>query len=187
MQIKPTAIPDVILVTPKRLGDHRGYFVETYHAARFREAGIVADFLQDNQSLSAAAGTVRGLHFQIPPVPQAKLVRVLQGAIYDVAVDIRIGSPTFGQWVGETLTAEHGEQLFLPHGFAHGFCTLANETIVAYKVDNYYSAAHDAGISFADPALGINWPISPEKVVISDKDGNLPVLADFASPFRYGM
>jgi dTDP-4-dehydrorhamnose 3,5-epimerase len=178
------AIPEVVLVVPNRHGDHRGYFTETYVKYRFAEQGITADFVQDNESLSSPKGTLRGLHFQVPPRAQAKLVRVLAGAIFDVAVDIRQGSPSFGSWVGATLTAEGGEQLYVPHGFAHGFCTLAPDTRVAYKVDDYYAKAEEGGLIWNDPDIAIAWPLEGEPV-LSDKDRLLPSLKDYISPFTY--
>lgn len=178
-------IPGVVLVSPQRFGDARGYFSETYSLPVYAANGIEPDFMQDNESLSVIPGTVRGLHFQSPPFSQAKLVRVLRGAIYDVAVDIRKGSPTYGRSVGARLTAEHGEQLFVPSGFAHAFCTLEPDTQVAYKVDARYSREHDGGILWNDPDLGIQWPIAEEEAVLSDKDRVLPRLKDFDSPFKY--
>lgn len=186
MQVRQTALEGVVVITPKRHGDSRGYFVETYNAQAFAAAGIEAVFVQDNQSLSARRGTIRGLHFQRPPSPQAKLVRVLQGAVFDVAVDIRAGSPTFGRWVGETLTAEAGEQLFVPRGFAHGFCTLTDDAIIAYKVDGLFDAACDAGVHWADPDIGVRWPVEPAEAVLSDKDRALPRLVEIGAPFRHG-
>ncbi len=181
----PLALPEVILVTPRRFGDGRGYFCETYVKPRFEAAGIRADFIQDNESLSATPGTVRGLHMQAPPFAQAKLVRVLKGAIFDVAVDVRKGSPTYGQWVGATLTAEKGEQLFVPQGFAHGFATLAPDTHVAYKVDGLYDRDSERGIVWNDPDLAIDWGIDGDAAVLSDKDKVLPRFKDFDSPFTF--
>ena len=182
--VAPTAIPDVIMLTPRRFGDGRGWFAETYSTRSFAPAlgGIV--FVQDNQAFSAARGTLRGLHFQRPPQAQAKLVRVLKGSIFDVTVDLRAGSPTYGRWVGVALTAERGEQLFVPHGFAHGYCTLEPDTEVAYKVDGFYAPDSDAGLAWDDPTLAIDWPISPHEAILSDKDRRLPAFKDFASPFR---
>ena len=177
------AIPELIKLVPRRFGDERGYFVETYNAREFAAAGIAAIFIQDNQSLSAEAGTVRGLHLQVPPHPQAKLIRVLRGSIMDVAVDLRRSSPTYGRWCGTTLTASGGEQLFVPRGFAHGFCTLEADTEVAYKVDEYYAPDCEAGILWNDPALGVDWPVQPEAAILSNKDRALPRLKDFNSPF----
>lgn len=178
-------IPDVVLVTPKRFGDHRGWFSETFKQSLFKENVADALFVQDNQSYSKALGTVRGLHYQTPPFAQGKLVRCLVGAIFDVAVDIRVGSPHFGQWVGATLTAERGEQLWVPAGFAHGFCTLTDDVEIFYKVTNYYSQPNDAGITFNDSALDIKWPIDLKDAILSDKDQTLPKLGDIVSPFVY--
>ncbi|MCK0207310.1 dTDP-4-dehydrorhamnose 3,5-epimerase [Starkeya koreensis] len=179
------AIPEIVLVQPVRHGDARGYFCETYKKPEFDAFGIDIAFVQDNESLSREVGVVRGLHFQTPPQAQAKLVRAVRGSIFDVAVDIRTGSPTFGKWVGVTLTAASGDQLFVPHGFAHGFCTLEPDTIVAYKVDAPYSPAHDAGIRWDDPAIGVDWPVEAGRAVLSGKDQKAPLLADYASPFVY--
>lgn len=180
----PLALPEVILVQPRRFGDARGYFCETYVKPRFAANGIGCEFVQDNESLSAQPGTVRGLHLQAPPFAQAKLVRVLAGAVFDVAVDIRKGSPTYGRWVGARLTAEAGEQLFIPQGFAHGFCTLAPDTLVAYKVDAVYDRDSERGIIWDDPDLAIDWSHAGEKI-LSDKDKILPGLKDFDSPFAF--
>ena len=176
-------IADVLRIVPPKCEDARGYFVESYHAGRFAEIGVRAMFVQDNQSRSTQAGTVRGLHFQVPPRAQAKLVRVVRGAIMDVVVDIRRGSPTYGRWCGTTLTAAGGEQLFVPRGFAHGFCTLEADTEVAYKVDDYYAPECDLGILWNDPEIGIGWPVDAAAAILSDKDRGLPRLRDFASPF----
>lgn len=177
------AIPDVVLVQPVRHGDARGYFCETYKKPQFDAFGLDLAFVQDNESLSREVGVVRGLHFQTPPMAQAKLVRAVRGAIFDVAVDIRRGSPSFGKWVAATLTAEKGEQLFIPHGFAHGFCTLEPDTLIAYKVDAPYARENDAGIAWDDPALAIDWPVGPGGAVLSDKDRVQPRLRDISSPF----
>jgi dTDP-4-dehydrorhamnose 3,5-epimerase len=179
------AIPDVVLVQPVRHGDGRGYFCETYKKPAFDAFGIDLAFVQDNESLSRPVGVVRGLHFQTPPMAQAKLVRVLRGAIFDVAVDIRKGSPSYGKWVAARLTAEEGNQLFMPHGFAHGFCTLEPDTLIAYKVDAPYSRPNDAGIAWDDPDLAIDWPLTTETAVLSDKDRVQPRLRDYDSPFVY--
>ncbi|TMJ01495.1 MAG: dTDP-4-dehydrorhamnose 3,5-epimerase [Alphaproteobacteria bacterium] len=185
MEIRKLALTGIAVVRPRRFMDARGYFVETYNEKAFREVGITATFVQDNQSYSAKRGTIRGLHFQLPPTSQAKLVRVLQGSVYDVAVDLRAGSPTYGQWIGETLTADGGEQLFVPRGFAHAFCTLAPDTLVAYKVDDFYAPASESGLIWNDPLLAIEWPIAPDDVVLSDRDLKFGGFADFVSPFRY--
>jgi dTDP-4-dehydrorhamnose 3,5-epimerase len=182
---EPLAIPAVVLIRPKKFGDARGYFMETYSTEAFAAAGIEAAFVQDNQSLSATAGVVRGLHFQAPPVPQAKLIRVLKGVIFDVAVDIRLGSPTYGRWCAATLTADGAEQLFVPRGFAHGFCTLEPNTEVVYKVDGPYAPQTEGGIAWNDPTLAIDWPITAAEAQLSGKDTVLPGFAEFASPFRY--
>jgi dTDP-4-dehydrorhamnose 3,5-epimerase len=183
MEIKALDLPGVVLLRPRRFADTRGHFVETYNEKTFTQAGIAVRFMQDNQSYSVKRGTIRGLHFQLPPAAQSKLVRVLQGSVYDVAVDLRMGSPTYGQWRSETLTAERGEQLFVPSGFAHAFCTLEPDTVVAYKVDNFYSPAHDSGLIWNDPDLAIDWPVAPGEAVLSDKDLKLGRFADFVSPF----
>ena len=185
MDVTNLELPGLTLLRPRRFSDARGYFSETYNETAFRQAGIAARFVQDNQSYSAQRGTIRGLHFQLPPAAQAKLVRVLQGSVYDVAVDLRVGSPTYGRWVGETLTADGGEQLFVPRGFAHAFCTLQPDTIVAYKVDEFYAPASDSGLIWNDPTLAIRWPVAPDEVVLSDKDLKLGRFADFVSPFKY--
>lgn len=179
------AIPEVIEITPARFGDHRGWFSEVYKRAAFEAEGIAIDWLQDNQSFSAQQGTVRGLHFQVPPTAQDKLVRVLRGAVFDVAVDIRKGSPSYGQWVGVELTAEAGNQLLVPIGFAHCFMTLTPDTEVLYKVSAPYSKADEGAIRWNDPALGIAWPELGVAPVLSDKDLEAPLLADFDSPFVY--
>jgi len=180
---KPLAIPEVILITPKRYADARGYFMETYRASDFAALGIAAGFVQDNQAASVERGTVRGLHFQRPPAAQAKLIRTLKGAIFDVAVDMRKGAKTYGQWVGATLTSEGGEQLFVPRGFAHGYCTLDFGTTVAYKCDAYYAPDHEGGIYFADPSLAIDWPIATNEAILVDRDRNFPPFRDIDSPF----
>jgi dTDP-4-dehydrorhamnose 3,5-epimerase len=172
------SIPDVRLITPRRFGDHRGWFTETWSRRTLDIA-----FCQDNMSLSAEMGTIRGLHFQKPPHAQAKLIMVLQGAILDVAVDIRRASPTFGQHVAVELSAAAGNQLLIPRGFAHGFCTLEPGTQVMYKVDDFYAPETDAGIFWADPDLAINWPVRVDQAHLSPKDLGLPRLKDIESPF----
>ena len=172
------SIPDVRLITPRRFGDDRGWFTETW-SRRTLDIG----FCQDNMSLSAEVGTIRGLHFQKPPHAQAKLVMVLQGRILDVAVDIRRASRTFGQHVAVELSAAAGNQLFIPRGFAHGFCTLEPGTQVMYKVDDFYAPETDAGIFWADPDLAINWPVRVDQAHLSPKDLGLPRLKDIDSPF----
>lgn len=177
MDVIETLIPDVKLIRMRRHIDERGFFSETYSTRSLAAAGISTEFVQDNHSLSASAGTVRGLHFQIPPHAQAKLVRVVRGAVLDVAVDLRIGSPTFGRHVAATLSAAEWNMLFIPEGFAHGFCTLQPDTEVVYKASRHYEPTHDRGIAWDDPALGIDWPVSPSRAVVSAKDRALPPFA----------
>jgi len=178
IEVRRLAIPDVVVLKPTRHRDERGFFVETYSKRALADAGLELSFVQDNLSHSNRTGTLRGLHFQAPPFAQAKLVHVICGRILDVAVDLRRTSTTFGQHVAAELSAENGEQIFIPIGFAHGFCTLAPNTIVSYKVTNYYSAAHDLGIYWNDPALNINWPFKPENIEISLKDTKQPLMRD---------
>lgn len=182
---KPLDLVGLVLVTSTVMQDRRGSFMETYQATAFRDLGIEAAFVQDNQSVSAKPGTVRGLHFQLPPSPQAKLVRVLRGAIFDVAVDLRAGSPTYGRWSAVTLTAPGAEQLFVPRGFAHGFCTLEPDTEVAYKVDAEYAPHCDTGLLWNDPDLGIPWPVAEGKAIVAERDTKLGRLRDFSSPFAW--
>jgi dTDP-4-dehydrorhamnose 3,5-epimerase len=176
MQSRTLAIPGPVLIQPRMIGDERGFFMEAFKDGWFRENIGDVVFVQDNQSLSREAGTIRGLHYQTEPFAQGKLVRCLKGAIFDVAVDIRPESPHFGRWIGETLTAAKGEQLWVPAGFAHGFCTLEPDTEVFYKVTCPYSAPNDAGIAFDDPDIGIEWPLPAETLVLSEKDRNAPYL-----------
>ena len=185
MQIESLDIADVKVLVPRRHGDRRGYFSEVYNQRRLREADIEIDFVQDNHSLSAESGTVRGLHFQIPPFAQAKLVRVVRGSVFDVAVDLRRGSPSFGRHVTMVLSARVGNQILVPAGFAHGLMTLEADTEVVYKVSDYYDPDHDRGILWNDPALGIDWPLTEDKAVLSDKDRAQPPLAAFETPFAY--
>lgn len=172
------------VLIPRRLEDERGWFTETWNRARLEAAGVSIDFCQDNHSLSRAAGTLRGMHFQTPPFAQIKLVRCLRGRIWDVAVDIRRASPTFGQWQAVELSAENGKQLLIPAGYAHGFLTLEPDCEIAYKVDAHYSAASDGGFAWDDPEVGIDWPL-PGQPVLSDKDLALPLLAQLAIDFPY--
>jgi dTDP-4-dehydrorhamnose 3,5-epimerase len=185
MRVHSFDIDGVLLIEPKRFHDVRGFFSETYNAADLAAHGVETAFVQDNLSLSTASGTVRGLHFQSPPFAHAKLIRVARGAIFDVAVDIRAGSPSFGKHVGVELSAENGLQLYIPAGFAHGFATLRPLTEIAYKVSALYSADHDHGILWNDPRLRIRWPMEEDEAVLSDKDANLPWLADIETPFTY--
>ncbi|PNG25659.1 dTDP-4-dehydrorhamnose 3,5-epimerase [Methylocella silvestris] len=185
MDVKTTDLPGVLVLKPRRFADQRGYFVETYNQRTFAEAGVDAQFVQDNQSFSAKAGTIRGLHFQLPPASQAKLVRAVRGAIFDVAVDLRAGSPTYGRWIGETLTAGGGEQLLIPRGFAHAFCTLEDDVEVAYKVDDYYAPTCESGLIWNDRDLKIEWPLEAGGAFLSDKDAKLGRFADFVSPFHF--
>lgn len=178
-----TAIPAVKLIIPSRVSDQRGYFSEIYKRNEFEAAGIVVDFVQDNQSLSVLSSTVRGLHYQSHPFAQAKLVRVFRGRIFDVAVDLRASSPTYGRYVSAELSAENGHQMFIPIGFAHGFCSLEPNTEVVYKVTNYYSRAHDFGIAWNDPAIGIKWPVSEAEAILSDKDKLQPRLREIGRAF----
>lgn len=184
MQIKKTMLDGVIHVTPKRFGDHRGFFAETFSQRAYSDAGIGAPFVQDNHSLSAQVGTVRGLHFQAPPHAQGKLVRCGRGAIFDVAVDIRNGSPTWAQWVGFELSADNGAQLYVPAGFAHGFVTLLPNSEIVYKCTDYYAPETEGALRWNDPDIGIDWPLTGE-AVLSEKDAIAPLLADFDSPFTF--
>ena len=174
MKIETLDIPGPLLITPPRYGDERGYFSETYSAPRLAEAGVTAPFVQDNQSFSSARFTIRGLHCQLAPHAQGKLVRVLRGAIWDVAVDARRGSPCFGQHAAATLSAENGSQLWVPPGFLHGFCTMEPDTEVAYKVTAIYDRASERGVVWNDPALALPWPVPQQGATLSGKDLALP-------------
>jgi len=185
MQVETTMIEGVLRLTPRRFGDARGFFSETWSARAIESVGVATVFVQDNHSYSAAAGTVRGLHYQRPPAAQGKLVRVARGAVRDVAVDVRRGSPTYGRWVAETLTAENGAQLWVPRGFLHGFVTLEPDTDVIYKVDAYYAPDCDGAVRFDDPHLAVDWGIDPASAVLSDKDAAAPFFRDFVTPFDY--
>ena len=184
LDIQPTALPGVLILTPRRFGDARGFFSESWNAKRMAEHGLHFDFVQDNHSLSAQVGTVRGLHFQSPPHAQDKLVRCGRGRLFDVAVDIRKGSPTYGQWVGEELSFENGRQLLVPAGFLHGFVTREPDTEICYKCTDYYAPECDGAVRWDDPDIGIDWGLAGE-AVLSDKDAAAPLLADFDSPFPY--
>lgn len=175
----------VLIIETQRYRDARGWFSETWSAARMAKAGIAHDFVQDNQSCSVQVGTLRGLHFQRPPFAQAKLVRCLKGRIFDVAVDIRPQSPTFGHWVGAELSAEDGRQMLVPRGMAHGFLTLEPDTEVAYKVDNPYAQGSEGGIRWDDPAIAIDWPLAGLTPLLSDKDAQLPGIAEALLEFAY--
>jgi dTDP-4-dehydrorhamnose 3,5-epimerase len=188
MDVVSLAISDVKIVTPRRFADSRGFFSETYNARTFKAAGIEVDFVQDNHSYSAKKGTVRGLHYQVPPHAQAKLVRVLKGAIVDVAVDARKASPTYGKWVKAELSAENSRQIFVPAGFLHGFATLEPDTEVAYKVDAFYHGPSEGAVIWNDPTLAIDWGIEDWGVeaggaLLSDKDAKAQSWAEFTSPF----
>lgn len=185
MEVHETTISGVKLLTPRRWVDARGFFCETYTRQALAPFGITDDFVQDNHVLSHAPGTVRGLHFQTPPHAQVKLVRVVRGRVLDVVVDLRVGSPTFGRHVAVELTAATGNQIYVPVGCAHGLCTLAPDTEVLYKVSDYYAPAHDAGVLWNDPALGIDWPVAASEARLSDKDRIMPCLADLPEYFRW--
>ena len=178
LEVKPLELDGVFEIIPKRFGDGRGFFSETYNGPRFAEAGIDIAFVQDNHSLSAKAGTVRGLHYQLPPFAQDKLVRVVRGAIIDVVVDIRRSSPTFGRWLSLEVSAEKWNQILVPKGYAHGFITLADDTEVIYKVSEHYSQVHDRSLRFDDPDLAIDWRIAASQICLSEKDRTAPYLAE---------
>ena len=184
-EFRRLAIPDVIEIVPPRFGDRRGYFTEIYKRSAFEAEGIHIDWIQDNQSYSAQVGTVRALHCQAPPVAQDKLVRVIRGSVYDVAVDLRKGSPSYGHWVSRELSAEKGNQLLVPIGFAHGFMTLEPDTEVLYKVSAAYSASDERAIVWNDPDIAVAWPDPGVAPVLSDRDKAAPRFIDFASPFDY--
>lgn len=182
MQIEETTLPGVVILTPRRFGDDRGFFAETWNRKTMAGLGITTEFVQDNHSVSAEVNTVRGLHFQSPPHAQAKLVRCGKGVLFDVAVDIRKGSPTYGQWVGVELSAQNGRQMLVPEGFLHGFATRAPDTEICYKCSDYYAPECDGAVLFDDSVIGIDWGLSGEPV-LSGKDAVAPLLADFNSPF----
>ena len=184
MLFEKTEIPDVVVITPRRNGDSRGYFMETFRMDLFREHIGRFEFVQDNQSLSVEAGTVRGLHFQADPMAQGKLVRCVVGELLDVVVDIRPNSPTFGRHVKVVLTSENAKQLWVPPGFAHGFCTRQVNTQISYKVTEYYSAAHDRGLLWNDPALKIDWPVNGTEARLSEKDRHQPLLNELKDNLR---
>ena len=184
MRIEDTALPGVKLITPRRFGDHRGFFAETWNAKVFAEAGIALEFVQDNHSISETVGTVRGLHFQAPPQGQVKLVRCGNGRLFDVAVDIRKGSSTFGKWVGYELSFENGLQLLIPSGFAHGFMTLDPDTEIVYKCSDYYAPETEGSIRWNDPLIAVEWPETGSPI-LSEKDEKAPLLAEIDSPFHW--
>jgi dTDP-4-dehydrorhamnose 3,5-epimerase len=185
IDIKPLAIPEVKLITPPIFRDDRGFFSETYNSAALAAAGMAETFVQDNHALSRTRGVLRGLHFQIDPHAQGKLVRVARGAVFDVAVDIRRGSPTFGRHVFATLSAANWAQLWVPRGFAHAYCTLEPDTEVIYKVTDFYAPECDRGLAFDDPDLGIAWPVPASAAILSDKDRRHPRLRDLPAYFTY--
>jgi dTDP-4-dehydrorhamnose 3,5-epimerase len=183
MQIAPLAIPEIKILRPKRFADDRGFFSETWNRRALAEQGLEFDFIQENQSLSRSVGTVRGLHFQAPPRAQDKLVRVVRGRIYDVAVDIRKGSESYGRWVGAEISADEWNQILVPAGFAHGFCTLEPDTEVIYLVTDTWSKDDEFAIRWNDPHLRIDWPVRSSEAQLSEKDRLAPAFADLASPF----
>ncbi|PXA84627.1 dTDP-4-dehydrorhamnose 3,5-epimerase [Caulobacter sp. D4A] len=187
MRITPLAIPDVLSIAPARHGDERGWFSETFRQSALDEAGFSGGaFVQDNHVRSTVRGVVRGLHFQRPPHAQAKLIRCVRGAILDVAVDIRVGSPSFGRSVAVELSADDGRQLLVPEGFAHGYCTLTDECEVLYKVTDYYAPQAEGVLAWNDPALAIDWGVPAEAVTVNARDAAAPRLADLDTPFVYG-
>lgn len=186
MEVRETGLPGLVLVRPRVFQDERGFFLEGWQRHKFAAAGMDADFMQDNHARSVPAGVLRGLHFQRPPLAQTKLVWVTRGAVYDVAVDLRVGSPTYGRHYGVELSAENFLRLFVPKGFAHGYLTLTPDAEFQYKVDAPYSPEHDAGLIWDDPDLAVSWPSIPGgEPILSPKDKILPLLKDFASPFVY--
>lgn len=183
LDVQPLAIPDVKIISPRKHGDSRGFFSETYTRKTFAEAGIDLDFVQDNHSLSPQVGTLRGLHYQGHPFAQDKLVRVVSGRVLDVAVDLRRNSPTYGKWVSAEISADQWNQILVPIGFAHGICTLEPDTQLIYKVTSYYAPQHDFGVRWNDPDLGIAWPFPEDRLLLSDKDKKQPFLKDVVSGF----
>ncbi|QEA48560.1 dTDP-4-dehydrorhamnose 3,5-epimerase [Latilactobacillus curvatus] len=188
LKVTTTKLQDVKIIEPAVFGDHRGFFTESYSDRDFKEAGIDIDFIQDNHSLSTQAGVLRGLHFQRGKAAQTKLIRVVTGAVLDVIVDVRAGSPTYKQWEGYILSASNHRQLLVPKGFAHGFVTLTDNVNFLYKCDGYYDAEADGGISFKSPELNIDWPIDFDQAITSEKDANQPTFTEFEkdNPFVYG-
>ncbi len=188
LKVTTTKLQDVKIIEPAVFGDNRGFFTESYSERDFKEVGINTDFIQDNQSLSAQAGVMRGLHFQRGKAAQTKLIRVVTGAVLDLIVDVRKGSPTYKQWEGYIISASNHRQLLVPKGFAHGFVTLTDNVNFLYKCDNYYDASADGGFSFKTPELGIEWPIDFDQAITSEKDANQPTFTEFEkdNPFVYG-
>lgn len=186
MEVVALDIPDVKIIKPEKIADNRGFFSETYNKQALARAGVALAFVQDNHTLSVPRGVVRGLHFQIPPCSQDKLVRVVHGAIFDVALDLRHGSPTYGRHVSAIVSAGAWNQILVPTGFAHGFCTLEPNTEVIYKVTNYYSPEHDRGVYWNDPALGIEWPVRESEAIVSDRDRKLSRFAELPRYFHFG-
>lgn len=185
LDITQTKLHGVLLLEPRRFADNRGHFSETWNRTRMADQGLEYDFVQDNQSLSRVAGTVRGLHFQAPPYAQTKLVRCTQGALFDVAVDVRRGSPTYGQWTGHTLSAENGLQLLIPAGFLHGFVTQVDDTEICYKCTDYYAPEAEGSVRFDDPQIAINWGMGDTDLMLSDKDTDAGLMFDFETPFIF--
>lgn len=185
VEVSETALPEVKLIVPRLVRDRRGGFSEPYNKRDLALAGIAVDFVQDSQALSRRKGTVRGLHFQAPPAAQAKLVRVGRGAIFDVVVDLRAGAPSFGRWLSAELSRRNRRQLYIPVGFAHGYCTLADDVEVLYKVSDFYAPEHERGLLWNDPGLAIPWPVTPTEALLSERDSALPRLADLGAVFTY--
>lgn len=185
MSFHQTKLNGVVVWTPRRFSDHRGFFSEVWNCKALSRGGLEYEFVQENQAFSIEPGTVRGLHFQYPPFAQAKLVRCGRGSFFDVAVDIRIGSPTFGEWVGQILSSENGKQMLVPEGFLHGCMTLEPNTEILYKCSNYYSPEHDAAVRFDDPEIGIDWPDINVAETLSPKDDSAPFLSAIENPFQY--
>jgi dTDP-4-dehydrorhamnose 3,5-epimerase len=185
MKVKQLGLEGLLVFSPAKHGDHRGFFSETFRSDALREQGVAFDFVQDNHAYSSARGVLRGLHYQIPPHPQGKLVRCIKGSILDVGLDIRMGSPTFGRHVEIELSASNWKQLWLPPGFAHGYITLEPDCEVIYKVTDYYAKDCERGIAWDDPNLSIDWRLSPDSIVLSDKDRENPTLTDVISPFHF--
>lgn len=186
MEVQISEIPELKVISPKRHRDDRGFLSEVYNKPNLTDLGISDDFVQENHTHSLKAGTIRGLHYQIPPHPAAKLVRVVRGAAFDVAVDLRRGSPTYGDHVAVILSADNWKQLYMPRGFAHGFCTLEPDTDVAYRASAIWQPELDRGVFWADPHLAISWPVDPEHAVLSSRDRELPLFAELNTPFSYG-